>query len=194
MGLRSKKLSVVLLLLLCLSSPISGQFNIPARPDGLWYGDKRLEPGQILIEAFLDPVCPDSRDSWPPLKKALEDYGDRVKLITAKLWYEYIAEAFFNNQENFYGDSTFNLSRAIITDRIVKFSIKALGDSFQSAIESGFENNATDYLTRVGFKQGCIRGVYATPYFFVNGFTFAEPGSAQNYSTWRNVLDPLVGK
>ncbi|GER40854.1 thioredoxin superfamily protein [Striga asiatica] len=211
MGLGSKKLSVVLLLLLCLLSPIAGQ-------NGLWYGDKSLKAGQILIEAFFDPVCPDSRNSWPPLKEVLKYYGDRVKLITRLFPLPYHAnafvasraitivndvvstssaylllEAFFNNQETFSGNSTFNLSRAVVTDRIVKFSSKAVGHS-QSAIQSGFQNDETDYLTRVGFKQGGIRGVYGTPQFFVNGFIFAEPGSAQNYSTWRAVLDPLVSK
>lgn len=52
-------------------------------PYGFWYsGDGEIDlTKSIVIEAFLDPVCPDSRDSWPPLKKALHHYGSRVSLV-----------------------------------------------------------------------------------------------------------------
>ncbi|KAL6506678.1 hypothetical protein OROHE_022510 [Orobanche hederae] len=41
---------------------------------------------------------------------------------------------------------------------------------------------------------GCLRGVYGTPFFFVNGFPLQDAGSALDYDGWRKVLDPLVGK
>ncbi|CAN1322911.1 hypothetical protein LINPERPRIM_LOCUS32564 [Linum perenne] len=51
-----------------------------AKYDGFLYNNGPVDPNPILIEAFFDPVCPDSRDSWPPLKLALNHYGSRVSL------------------------------------------------------------------------------------------------------------------
>ncbi|GFP97733.1 hypothetical protein PHJA_001917400 [Phtheirospermum japonicum] len=206
------------LFILCLFSTISGQSSIPTKQDGFWYGKKKAHEGRVLIEAFFDPVCPDSRDSWPPLKKALQKYGSRVSLAVHTFPLPYhdnafatsralhivnelnssttypLLEAFFKKQEKFYRKATFNLSRATVIDRIVKFSAKAIGKSYRSAIASGFNDTTTDHATRVGFKFGCLRGVYGTPYFFVNGFPLPDAGPALNYSGWREVLDPLVGK
>ncbi|KAJ6680987.1 hypothetical protein OIU74_019462 [Salix koriyanagi] len=36
----------------------------PARYDGFVYENRQGDLDSILIEAFFDPVCPDSRDSW----------------------------------------------------------------------------------------------------------------------------------
>ncbi|KAL6524862.1 hypothetical protein OROMI_030455 [Orobanche minor] len=205
----------------CMFSPISGQSSIPAKQDGFRYGGNGANEDDVLIEAFFDPVCPDSRDSWPPLKKALNHYiSFRVTLVvhTFPLPYHdnafatcralhivndinssatyHLLEAFFEHQDQFYGKATFNLSKADVVDKIVKFSTKALGNEsyYYSAIKSGFNNTKTDHATRVGFKFGCLRGVYGTPFFFVNGFPLQDAGSALDYDGWRKVLDPLFSK
>lgn len=59
----------------------SGQSLPPAKYDGFWYNTGKVDSYSILIEAFYDPVCPDSRDSWPPLKKVLHYYGSRTVLL-----------------------------------------------------------------------------------------------------------------
>lgn len=69
------------LALLCWVGVSLSQSSIPAVQDGFWYGEAAEGPGQVLIEAFFDPVCPDSRDSWPPLKKVVEEYASRVRLV-----------------------------------------------------------------------------------------------------------------
>ncbi|KAI8548974.1 hypothetical protein RHMOL_Rhmol07G0315300 [Rhododendron molle] len=54
----------------------------PARFDGFVYKNRLSNSmDTIIIEAFLDPVCPDSRDSWPPLKQAVDYYGSHVSLV-----------------------------------------------------------------------------------------------------------------
>ncbi|PIN18602.1 hypothetical protein CDL12_08726 [Handroanthus impetiginosus] len=205
-------------LLLCLFSAIVGQSTIPSKQDGFWYGEKKSEEDSVLIEAFFDPVCPDSRDSWPPLKEAIREYGPRVKLVVHTFPLPYhdnafatsralhiinkpnssatydLLEAFFKHQEKFYGKATFNMSRAAVVHQIVKFVSKALGPSYLSTIKSGFTDTDTDHATRVAFKYGCLRGVYGTPFFFVNGFPLPDAGSALDYKGWRQVIDPLVKK
>jgi hypothetical protein len=65
----------------------SSQWNVlpqnlpPLRYDGFVYENRKGGSDSILIEAFFDPVCPDSRDTWPPLQKALKHYGSRVSLV-----------------------------------------------------------------------------------------------------------------
>ncbi|KAH6782752.1 Thioredoxin superfamily protein [Perilla frutescens var. frutescens] len=202
----------------CLFWAIVSQSSIPSAADGFWYGEETTAEGKVSIEAFFDPVCPDSRDSWPPLKRVVDEYASRVRLVvhTFPLPYHdnafgtsralhitnklktsatyHVLEAFFHHQEQFYGKATFNKSRAVVVDQIVDFTAKLLGSSYHSAIKSGFNDTSTDHATRVAFKYGCIRGVYGTPFFFVNGFPLPDAGSALDYEGWRKVIDPLVGK
>ncbi|KAJ1421588.1 Thioredoxin-like fold [Sesbania bispinosa] len=189
----------------------------PAKLDGFVYKDRSFDFDTILIEAFYDPLCPDSRDSWPPLKHALHHYGSRVSLVVHLLPLPYhdnafaasralhivnalnrsatfpLLEWFFKHQEKFYGAQTRNLSRASIEEKIVKSVTKVVGNSYHSSIKSGFNDTKTDHQTRVSFKYAALRGVYGTPFFYVNGFLLPDTGAAVNYSTWRKVIDPLVG-
>lgn len=41
-------------------------------------------------------------------------------------------------------------------------------------------------------QYGCLREVYGTPFFFVNGFPLPDAGSALDYTEWRKVIDPLL--
>lgn len=53
---------------------VDAQIPIPARYDGFVYG-KDGGPDWIQVEAFFDPLCPDSSASWPPLKQAIRFYA-----------------------------------------------------------------------------------------------------------------------
>jgi hypothetical protein len=75
-------LSFILLPVVKLSIlTVESQNLPPARYDGFVYENRQGDLNSILVEAFFDPVCPDSRDSWPPLKEALKHYGSRVWLV-----------------------------------------------------------------------------------------------------------------
>lgn len=43
-------------------------------------------------------------------------------------------------------------------------------------------------------QYGCSRGVYGAPFFFVNGFLLPDAGSALDFATWKNIIDPLLAK
>ncbi|KAG6776615.1 hypothetical protein D5086_011659 [Populus alba] len=189
----------------------------PARYDGFVYENRQGDLDSILVEAFFDPVCPDSRDSWPPLKEALKHYGSRVWLVVHLLPLPYhdnafvssralhiantlnssftfpLLEEFFKHQEKFYNAKTSNLSKTSIVEEIVKFATVAVGNSYSSAFESGFNDRQTDLKTRVSFKYSTSRGVFGTPFFFVNGFVLPDAGSPLDYNGWRSIIDPLAG-
>ncbi|XP_015572482.1 uncharacterized protein LOC107260941 [Ricinus communis] len=191
----------------------------PARYDGFLYekhGPCRHHADTILIEAFFDPVCPDSRDSWPPLKQALHYYGSRTSLLLHLLPLPYhdnayvasralhiannlnhsstfpLLERFFKHQERFYNAQTRNLSRVSVVKDIVEFASVAIGNSYHSAIESGFNDRETDLQTRVSFKYSTSRGVFGTPTFYINGFVLPDAGSTLDYNGWRKFIDPLI--
>lgn len=52
---------------------------IPSRYDGFQLGD---DSAPLLVEAYYDMMCPDSRASWPVVQKVLNHYGNStVKFI-----------------------------------------------------------------------------------------------------------------
>eukprot|EP00262_Sarcandra_glabra_P015727 TRINITY_DN490_c3_g1_i1.p1 TRINITY_DN490_c3_g1~~TRINITY_DN490_c3_g1_i1.p1 ORF type:complete len:239 (-),score=26.89 TRINITY_DN490_c3_g1_i1:275-991(-) len=196
---------------------VDGQVPIPAKYDGFVYEGRYGSGDTIDVEAFFDPVCPDSRDAWPPLKQALKFYSHRISLIFHPFALPYhdnafvasralhianklntsttyhLMELFFKYQEKFYNTNTLNMSRASIVEHIVKLTAKAVGNSSLSAVEAGFKDTKSDMATRISFKYGCSRGVTGTPFFFVNGFSLPTSGSALDYNKWRSIVDPLLG-
>ncbi|XP_020220145.1 uncharacterized protein LOC109803087 [Cajanus cajan] len=197
---------------------VGSDYIPPSRFDGFVYENGSLNLlDTILIEAFYDPVCPDSRDSWPPLKQALRHYGSRVSLLLHLLPLPYhdnafvtsralhivntlnasatfpLLEWFFSHQEKFYGAQTRNLSRAFVIEEIVKSATKVVGRSYYNAIKNGFNDTKSDYQTRISFKYAASRGVYGTPFFYVNGFLLSDTGASIDYKAWRKIIDPLVG-
>ncbi|PKU77344.1 hypothetical protein MA16_Dca026288 [Dendrobium catenatum] len=333
----------LLLLLLFFQGVSIAQSSIPARYDGFPYGDNLGITNGIIVEAFLDPLCPDSRDSWPPLKQVLLEYHPRLSLLahpfplpfgikplflswikpnsptlvdppsspplaapslgvlsSSCLWcmidpevdhgfaynergeidilispfYEpdweydetverYVkrilyclvetidlqkpktpwllvgrytpspyhdnsfvacralhianmlnvsatypllelffkyqvlpnfqhSEATFSYEEKYYNGPTKNLSREAIVDDIARLGAEAVGNSLLPAFKDGFINSHTDSATRTSFKYGCTRGVFGTPFFFVNGFLLPNAGSALDYETWKSIIDPLL--
>ncbi|KAI3776505.1 hypothetical protein L1987_46290 [Smallanthus sonchifolius] len=198
---------------------VPSQSIIPSRYDGFVYRKRAASTATVLIEAFYDPVCPDSRDSWPPLKQAVDHYGPSlvslivhtfplpyhdnafvtsralhiVNELNASATYR-LLNAFFEHQERFYNAQTLNMSREAVLDQVIGFASSALGNSMQSAIKSGFKDSKTGTKTRVSFKYGCSRGVYGTPFFFVNGFLIPVSDGTIDYDGWRKIIDPLTNK
>lgn len=196
---------------------VNAQISIPSKPSGFWYSEKSGDANSILIEAFFDPVCPDSRDSWPPLKQAIHHYGtpaislaaytfplpyhDNAYLTSRALHivnelnvsstYK-LLEAFFHHQDRFYGHATENFTRAHVRDQVANFAGEVVGRSYTSAIKLGFTQIKTDLNTRFAFKYGGIKGVYGIPFFFVNGFPLPDAGSAIDFQGWKKFLDPLI--
>lgn len=211
--------SIILLLIFIVPLMVEAQLVVPAKYDGFVYKNRPASTDTILIEAFFDPVCPDSRDAWPPLKQAIHHYPDSsislivhtfplpyhdnafvtsralhiVDKINSSATYS-LLEVFFNDQERFYSDQTFNNSRASVVNQVTQVAGKVVGKKDLSAIRSGFLDSKTDHATRSSFKYACSRGVYGTPFFFVNGFPIPDGGSPIDYKKWRSIIDPLVGK
>ncbi|MQL97909.1 hypothetical protein Taro_030612 [Colocasia esculenta] len=199
------------------SSP--AQALIPARYDGFVYGvGTPVREDSIVVEAFFDPLCPDSRDAWSPLKQVLHEYSPRVFLVVHPFPLPYhensflscralhianklntsttylVLELFFKHQEKLYNKPTQKMSRESVTGHIINLAVEAMGDSSTSAFQKGFEDPKTDRAARNSFNYGCSRGVTGTPFFLVNGFALPGAGSAVGYEKWRSIIDPLLSE
>ncbi|CAL5384632.1 unnamed protein product [Camellia sinensis] len=91
-------LTMALLALFFFFAIVRAQVTIPARLDGFVYKNGSFSVDSIMIEAFFDPVCPDSRDAWPPLKQILHHYGDRLSLIVHPFALPYHDNAFVSSR------------------------------------------------------------------------------------------------
>ncbi|XP_019153339.1 PREDICTED: uncharacterized protein LOC109149795 isoform X2 [Ipomoea nil] len=105
-----------------------------------------------------------------------------------------LLESFFRSQEEFYNKATFNLSKASVVAYVAKFAANAVGNTLYAKIKAGFSDSTTDSATTYSFMYGCLKGVYGTPFFFVNGFPLPNAGSALAYKDWRVIIDPLVAE
>ncbi|XP_068313900.1 uncharacterized protein [Pyrus communis] len=213
---RILKLETALTLLFVLVLSGCAQSLPPSKYDGFLYGHHLVDSDSILIEAFFDPVCPDSRDAWPPLKQVVEHYAPRVTVAIHLLPLPYhdnafvtsralhivnqlkpsatfpLLEWFFKNQERYYNAQTRNISRVAVVNDLVNSVTEVIGNSYHSALEFGFSDLKTDLKTRVSFKFSTSRGVYGTPTFFVNGFVLPDAGSSLDFNGWKKIIDPLV--
>ncbi|XP_048617435.1 uncharacterized protein LOC106405837 isoform X4 [Brassica napus] len=200
-----------------IGTQVHAQLIPPSKPDGFVYPPgRRVDPDTILIEAFYDPVCPYSRDSWPPLKQAPKHYGSRVSLLLHLLPLPYhdnayvtsralhianthnanatfsLLEGFFKHQAMFYGAQTQLLTRPEVVGRIVKLGTATLGNSYRHVLKSGFNDTKSERATRVSFKHSTSRGVYGTPTFYVNGFKLPDADTPSELGGWKKIIDSLI--
>nr|CAD1843787.1 unnamed protein product [Ananas comosus var. bracteatus] len=197
---------------------LEAQLPIPARIDGFVYKKAPVWGRSVVVEAFLDPLCPDSRDSWPPLKQAISYYSSaRVAVVAHPFPLPYhsnaftacrslhianklnasstfpLLELFFKYQEKYYNAPTYRLSRASITGDFANLAATVVGENSLPALKSGFNDSQTDNAARISFKYGCSRGVTGTPFFFVNGMPLQDSGEPLDYKKWRSILNQLLG-
>ncbi|CAM0952763.1 unnamed protein product [Alopecurus aequalis] len=146
---------------------LQAQASVPPRYDGFAYGTGAVAwKDAVLVEAFLDPLCSDSRDAWPALTLAVERYSPRVSLIVHPFplpyhTYSFMAcralhianklntsatypllELFFKNQGKFSNSATSSVSSTAVTGAISEMAAQAVGNSV-SEFQSGFSDSST---------------------------------------------------
>lgn len=206
---RALALSVVALALFATAS--AQYVPVPKHYDGFFMGQPTAP---IMLEAYFDAMCPDSRASWPTLKEVIAHYGNETLLFGLHVFplpYHHNSfyanqglhvvssynkdpftwlEAVFTNQETFGNPATINLTANQV---IAKFASLAESSVGISALDfaSGIASPALDEATRVSWKYGCSRTVSGTPMFFVNGVqVMAEP--SWTLAQWTALIDPLL--
>jgi protein-disulfide isomerase len=161
---------------------VSAQIPIPSFPDG--YGVGGPADAHVVVEMFLDPLCPDCKASWPTVLQLIQAYGKQIHFrihtfplpyhtnsfiasqglhVVANVTnrnldaiYQY-ATKIFENQEMWYNDATASMTIPQVIDSLATFVDKT-GLVTKAKFLAGIESADINYETRVSWKYACSRG------------------------------------
>ncbi|CAF1460582.1 unnamed protein product [Rotaria sordida] len=194
---------------------ISAQVPIPSRPDG--YGVGGPADAHVVVEMFLDPLCPGCKASWPTVLQVIQAYGTRIHLRIHTFPLPYHTNSFvasqglhvvanvtnrnldaifqyttkvFENQQMWYNDATKTMTMPQVIDSLATF-IDSIGLVTKDKFLAGMANDDINGETRISWKYACSRGVAGTPTFLINGVT-TSANSAWSLDDWKSVIDPIL--
>jgi len=208
-------LFIISLFFLNSFSLVSGQTPIPTRPDGYGLG---ISTAPVVLEAFYDLLCPDSKATWPVIQQVIDHYGrnlyfifhtfplpyhtfafianqgmhvvDHVTNHSINAVYSY-ASLIFAQQSMWYNAPTINMSSTDIIHSIAKV-VAGQGIIDQQTFINGIADVDINSETRVSWKYGCSRGqVTGTPTFLING-VYVTSSPSFNLTQWEMIIDPIL--
>jgi len=174
--------SILVLLAVAFAGFASAQVPIPNRPDG--YGVGGPADAHVVIDMFLDLLCPDCKASWPTVLQVIQAYGTKIHFRIHTFPLPYHTNAFvvaqglhvianatnrnldaiyqfatkvFDNQEMWYNAATANITILQVVDSLATFAAQTglvTKDKFLAGIASADIN----YETRISWKYTCSRG------------------------------------
>jgi protein-disulfide isomerase len=189
-----------------------GTLPLPPKPFGFSRGESSAP---IHIELFLDMVCPDSRTALFELEKVYPYYDSNVRLTIhlfplpyhrnafmstqaayvvnhhcPQSFYEFIKVS-YRNLEDLTDISTMDLNANQVAKLIVgnaKLS-KCKHENFETDLQpvSLFSSEA-----RSAWKFGASRGVFGTPFVFVNGVS--DTNRSYSAEEWKNLIESLLDR
>jgi len=207
--------TIFVLIAVTLAGFTSAQVPIPSRPDG--YGVGGPADAHVVIEMFLDLLCPDCQASWPIALQVIQAYGTRIHFRIHTFPLPYHTNSFvasqglhvianvtnlnlntifnyatkvFQNQEKWYNDATKSSTMLEVVDSLATFvagADLAPKDKFLAGIASVDINEET----RISWKYACSRGVVGTPTFLINGVAVSADAS-WSLADWKSVIDPIL--
>ena len=174
--------TIVAFSLAVLVSVVCGQVPIPSRPDG--YGVGGPADAHVVVEMFLDPLCPGCKASWPTVLQVIQAYGTRIhtRIHTFPLPYHtysfvasqglhVIANAtnrnldkifsyatqVFAHQDKWYNDATKSMTMPQVIDSLATFVDQA-GLLPKTQFLNGMASDDLNDETRISWKYACSRG------------------------------------
>jgi len=201
--------------LVLVASFVSAQIPIPSRPDG--YGVGGPADAHVVVEMFLDPLCPSCKAAWPTTVQLVQAYGTRIHFRIHTFPLPYHTNAFvvsqglhvvanvtmrnleaifqyatqvFQNQEMWYNDATKTMTMPQVVESLAAFVDKA-GIVTKDKFMAGMMSTDINQETRISWKYGCSRGVSGTPTFLINGVGTSADAS-WSLDDWKSVIDPIL--
>lgn len=160
---------------------LTAQTPIPSRPDG--YGVGGPADAHVVLEMFLDPLCPGCKASWPTILKVIQAYGKRIHFrihtfplpyhtysfvasqglhvvanVTNRnldLIYQYVTKV-FENQDTWSNDGTTSMTTPQVINSLASFVDKN-GLVKKDHFLPGMASVDINYETRVSWKYACSR-------------------------------------
>jgi len=204
---------VISAILACMAIYVNAQAPIPVGGLDGWGMGGTLE-APIVLDLFIDLLCPDSRQTWPVMKEVSQHYGNNLHLRVHTFPLPFHTWSFLinqgagvvaaNNISNIftYMDLAFanqdNFGNGITSNQGSSSVIKSAGDMVEAAgimaanqFVNGLNDPNFDWNQRVSWKFGCSKAVLGTPTYFING-VYVEALSTWSTSDWESVLDSLL--
>lgn len=191
-----------------------GPIPIPSSPVGFSRGSSSAK---VILEAFFDLQCPDSKASNPTVNQLLSEYPqDSFSLVVHLFPLPYHRNAFYASQaanvirhysprtglvfdwfdayfaaqDNFTNAVTSHLSSDQVMLKMSSLAEESIGVP-KHLVYMGLQyGNEFDEDTRVAWKYGCSRTVSGTPFFFVNG-VYVNNDPSWTVEDWKKLLNPL---
>jgi protein-disulfide isomerase len=161
---------------------VSAQVPIPSRPDG--YGVGGPADAHVVVEMFLDPLCPGCKAAWPTVLQVIQAYGTRIHVrihtfplpyhtnsfvasqglhVVANVTegnldtiYKYATKV-FDNQAFWYNDATKTMTMPQVVDSLAAY-VDRTGIVAKDKFSAGMVSADINYETRVSWKYACSRG------------------------------------
>ena len=92
------KVAFLVVILCALASLGCAQVPIPNRPDGYALSLTAPATAPVVLEAFFDLLCPDSKAAWPTVKQVLSAYPDTVYFLLHTFPLPYHTWSFIANE------------------------------------------------------------------------------------------------
>ncbi len=175
-------MQVTTIFLLLAVTFVSAQVPIPSRPDG--YGVGGPADAHVVIEMFLDLLCPDCKASWPTVLQVIQAYGTKIHFRIHTFPLPYHTNAFvvsqglhvianvtnrnsdaifqfatkvFENQQMWYNDATKSMTMVQVLDSLATFAAQT-GLTTKEKFLTGMASDDINFETRVSWKYTCSRG------------------------------------
>eukprot|EP00057_Strongylocentrotus_purpuratus_P019430 XP_011673904.1 PREDICTED: uncharacterized protein LOC100890543 [Strongylocentrotus purpuratus] len=206
-------LVVVLVSSLMLEYAVA-QAPIPDRPPGFAY--KPAPEAPVVLEAWVDLICPDSKNAWLTYQAVADHYGpEKVRFsalmfplpyhrsammaaqaafvaneLNPELTYAFFDNA-FSKQPALSDDNIFDQTQAYVQETLAAWAGEVGYDQTEFASRLA-RSDDTQWLARVEFKYGGTRGVFGTPQTFVNGALVYSEGT-WTLDDWKTCTHNLGG-
>ncbi|KAK6189905.1 hypothetical protein SNE40_001875 [Patella caerulea] len=198
----------------CLVSVVYGQIPIPTREVGYVYKNGS-DSAPVHLDAFLDLICPYSKQALPTLMQVAEMYGPKQLQLTVHLFpLPYHRNSFYATKGAHaissltQGNLTFDWINlvyknmpALVNSATHQFSEDQMKTKFSNlASKLGLypelfipllDDPHIEEDTRVAWKYACTRGVAGTPTFMVND-VLVGGSPAWTAAQWKQLLDAVL--
>ncbi|XP_048750376.2 uncharacterized protein LOC125662244 [Ostrea edulis] len=204
---------VLFVAIFCLTA---AQVPIPKRKLGYVFGEVKGLTA-VNVDAFMGPLCPDSKQTFPTLLQLASHYGPGVLTLRMHMFpLPYHRNSFLVAMGSEIVNQAFNSTLGVYNwtgtiyekiDSLSNTATKSMSEiqviSMLSDIAAGLGIHKTTFIqkmadpmidedARVEWKYTCTRGISGTPMFTVND-VIVQADASWSLDDWKKVIDPLLG-
>lgn len=174
------KILSVLLVLCVFAYLATAQVPIPSRPDGYALSLTAPATAPVVLEAFFDLLCPDSKAAWPTIKQLLSHYSTSLYFLLHTFPLPYHTWSFIANNGAHVIDA---LSGGNLT------AVRAYTD-LMFDIQESYYNAATQSMSSADIYKKLasdVKGVYGDSADFLKQLSTNGDINEETRISWKSV-------